>query len=118
MLKNSKLKNLFKLSSKLTIYVPSTVDITKEIDNTAYVNRTAELLSSCFGGATSTTALGYWTSPSSGLVKEKSTIVFSYCSDEQLEKNIEKVVDFCDNLKKELSQDAIALEINGDMYFI
>ena len=118
MLKNSKLKNLFKLSSKLTVYVPSTVDINKEIDNTVYVNRTAELLSSCFGGATSTTALGYWTSPSAGLVKEKSTIVFSYCSDEQLEKNIEKVIDFCDNLKKELSQDAIALEINGDMYFI
>ena len=118
MLKNSKLKNLFKLSSKITVYVPSTVDINTEIDNSVYVNRTATLLSDCFGGATSTNALGYWTSPSAGLVKEKSTLVFAYCSENDLENNLEKVIDFCNKLKSELSQDAIALEINGEMYFI
>ena len=118
MLKNSKLKNLFKLSSKITVYVPSTIDINTKIDNSEYVNRTATLLSDCFGGATSTNALGYWTSPSAGLVKEKSTLVFAYCSENDLENHLEKVIDFCDKLKSELSQDAIALEINGEMYFI
>ena len=118
MLKNSKLQNLFKLSSKITVYVPSTININETIDNSEYVNRAATLLSECFGGATSTDALGYWTSPAAGLVKEKSKIVFAYCNEKDLENNLEKVIDFCADLKKELSQDAIALEINGEMYFI
>ena len=29
-----------------------------------------------------------------------------------------QVIDFCENLKTELKQEAIALEINGEMYFI
>lgn len=29
-----------------------------------------------------------------------------------------KVIDLCGELKEEMTQDAIALEINGEMYFI
>ena len=118
MIQNAKLKNMFKLSSKITVYIPSTTDINKEIDNTEYVNQCASLLSECFGGATSTPALGYWMSNTVGLVKESTTMVFAYASDTDLQDNIEKVIDFCENLKAELKQDAIALEINGEMYFI
>ena len=113
-----KLVNMFKLSSKVTVYVPSTIDINVSIDNSAWVDRCATLLSDCFGGATSTNTLGYWTSPSAGLVKEHTTMVFAYCSDSDLQEHIEKVIDFCESMKMELFQDAIALEINGDMYFI
>lgn len=45
-----KLKDLIPLKSKITVYVPATVDINKEIDNTAQVERVARLLSECFGG--------------------------------------------------------------------
>ena len=85
---------------------------------TEYVNKTAILLSECFGGATSTPALGYWTSPTAGLVKEKTTLVFAYADENSLNENLEKVVDWCESLKTELKQDAIALELNGEMYFI
>jgi len=112
------LKNMFKLSSKVTVYIPATININKEIDNTPYVDRCATLLSDCFGGATSTPALGYWTSPTAGLVKEKTVMVFAYASDSDLQEKIEQVIDFCEELKSELTQDAIAMEINGDMYFI
>ena len=115
---NKKLKNCFKLSSKITVYIPSTTDINKKIDNTEYVNKTANLLSECFGGATSTPALGYWTSPTAGLVKEKTTLVFAYADEKSLNENLDKVVTWCENVKAELSQDAIALELNGEMYFI
>ena len=115
---NKKLKNCFKLSSKVTVYIPSTTDRNKEIDNTEYVNKTATLLSECFGGATSTPALGYWTSPTAGLVKEKTTLVFAYADEKSLNENLDKVVDWCESLKTELKQDAIALELNGEMYFI
>lgn len=115
---NAKLKNLFKLSSKITVYVPSTVDIDKQIDNKKYVDNVATLLSNCFGGATSCETLGYWTSPTAGLVKEKTTMVYAYCSDKDLQNHADKVIDYCLNLKEELKQDSIALEVNGEMYFI
>ena len=118
MIKNAKLENLFKLSSKITVYVPATININEQIDNTKYVDKIATLLSDCFGGSTSSLALGYWTSPAAGLVKERTTIVFAYCNESDLQNNIEKVIDACTDLKTELKQDAIALEINGEMYFI
>ena len=115
---NMRLKNMFKLSSKITVYVPSTTDINKPIDNTKYVNGIAEMFSDYFGGATSCDALGYWTSPICGLVKERSTMVFAYCNDVLLNAKIENILDYCENMKRELNQDAIALEINGEMYFV
>lgn len=118
MLKSAKLQNLFKLSSKITVYVPSTTDINKEINNKKYVEEVASLLSNCFGGATSCPVLGYWNSPSEGLVKEKTVMVYAYCTDADLQEHAEKVINYCENLKKELKQDAISFEINGEMYFI
>lgn len=109
---------MIKLSCKVTVYVPSTVDINKTIDNTAYVDACATLMSNCFGGATSTNTLGYWSSPTAGLVKERSTMVFAYCTSDDLDTHIEDIVNFCESMKTELSQDAIALEVNGEMYFI
>ena len=117
MLQNSKLKNMVKLSSKITVYVPATIDVNKEIDTTEYVNKTHELLSACFGGATETKAIGSWISEK-GLIKEKTTMIFSYCSDIDLENSIEKVIDWCETMKKELSQEAIAMELNGELYFV
>jgi len=118
MIKNSKLQNMFKLSSKITVYIPATTDINTQIDNTQYVNECATLLSECFGGATSTPALGYWMSNTVGLVKESTTMVFAYASDTDLQTKIDKVIDYCEVIKSNLKQDAIALEINGEMYFI
>lgn len=115
---NAKLKNMFKLSSKITVYIPATMDINKKINNKKYVDECATLLSNNFGGATSCQALGYWVSNSAGLVKEKTTMVYAYCTDEDLQNHIEKIIDFCEAIKTELNQDAIALEINGEMYFI
>ena len=118
MIKNSKLQNLFKLSSKVTVIVPATKNINEEFDNKKYVEKTATILSKCFGGATAAETLGFWNSPTIGLVKEKSTTVFAYCNESDLQSNIEQVIEWCEEMKTELAQDAIALEINGEMYFI
>lgn len=118
MLANSKLKTAIKLSCKVTVYVPSTIDIDKAIDSRPYVDKCATMLSNFFGGATSTEASGYWVSPTAGLVKERSTMVFAYCNTADLEAHIDEVVDFCSMLKNELKQDAVALEVNGEMHFI
>lgn len=111
------LENLFVLSHKLTVYVPATVNINQQIDNTTYVNSTAELLSNLFGGATSSAAIGYWMSDTAGLVRENTTVVFAFAKDLE-DEGLKIIVEHCKTMKKELSQDAIALEIDGKMYFV
>lgn len=112
------LENLFTLHHKVTIYVPATVDVDKEVDNSVQVDAAAALLSGLFGGATSSPAVGYWLTSSGQLVKEKTTVVFAFADEKALEDGADKVVDFCRNLKEEMRQEAIALEIDGAMYFI
>ena len=115
---HAKLKNCLRLSSKITVYVPATNGVDTATDNTAQVKRVASALSEYFGGATSTPALGYWLSPVAGLVAENTTVVFAYASDADLQQHIEEVVSLCEELKNEMGQEAVALEINGEMYFI
>ena len=44
-------------------------------------------------------------------------MVFAYCSTADAEKYIDDVVSLCYELKREMGQEAIALEYNGGMYF-
>lgn len=115
---NAKLQRCFKLSSKITVYVPATAAVDQAVDNTEQVKATAALLSRLFGGATSTPALGYWLSPAAGLVAENTTVVFAYASDADLQEHIGEVVEHCERLKADMGQEAVALELNGEMYFI
>ena len=73
---NARLKNVFSLSSKVTVYVPATIDIDKEIDNKEFVDRAATLLSDCFGGATST---GLLDKPNSRTCKRENNNGFRLC---------------------------------------
>jgi len=113
-----RLQNMFSLKSKVTVYVPSTTDIDREVDTRHYIDTVASLLSSCFGGATSTPCIGYWNSDTKGLVKEKTTQVFAYADTESLERHLDSIIDYCVVMKETLKQDAIAFELNNQMYFI
>ena len=112
---NKRLVNMFCLNHRVAAYIPATIDVNTEIDNTPYVDHMAAIMSECFGGATSSPANGYWMSNSVGLVKEKTTIVFAYAAD--LDK-LDAVIDYLIQLKSELNQEAMALEVDGKMYFI
>jgi len=112
------LENYIPLKSKVTVYVPATMEVNNAIDNTAQVERVARMLSECFGGATSTPTKGFWVSNDGELVGENTTMVFAYCTTEQAENYMEDIVRLCVILKREMSQEAIALEYNGEMYFI
>ena len=54
------LKFKFDLDCKVSIYVPSTVEVNKEVDNKEQVKRVITELSQMFGGATATEAVGGW----------------------------------------------------------
>jgi hypothetical protein len=112
------LKNCVKLSSRVTIYVPATHDVNHATDNTAQVDRVASVLSECFGGATSTPAIGYWVSPVAGLVRENTTVVFSYATEQALKASIDRIITLCEELRDTMKQESVALDVNGEMYFI
>lgn len=118
MLKNSRLEKLFTLSHKITVYVPATMNDENgahAIDNTKYVDQIASILSENFGGATSTDAIGFWFSDSRGLERENTRLVFAFAESFD---NINPIIDWCEWLKSELNQDAIAIELDNVIYFI
>lgn len=117
-MKNAKLKNLFCLSSKIAVYVPSTLDVDKAIDNKVYVNNISSLLASTFGGSTCQSCIGSYVSDNGNMINEPVNIVYSYCTTEQLEVNADIIITACEALKVEMNQESIALEINNKLYFI
>ena len=116
MKKDSILQNFFCLSSRVAIYVPGTININETCDTSEYIDKTALLLAELFGGSTCMNGLGCW--KSSELVKERSTLVYAACTEEDLNKSIEIIVKYCEDLRDELKQEAVALEVNGIMYWI
>ena len=83
-MKSNKLAACIKLAHKVTVYVPGTVGAASAGDTSEWIARAASLLSSRFGGATSSPAVGYWLSDVHGLIRENTTIVFAYAAEQAL----------------------------------
>lgn len=115
---NNILQTYVKLSQKITVYIPSTYKIDKAIDIKPYIISCESLLADCFGGSTSTEAIGSWRSLSGKIISERVTMVFAYCKSEQLDLHLAKILEFCIVMKEQLKQEAISLEVNGELYFI
>lgn len=112
------LKFKFDLDSKVAIYVPSTLNVNEQTDNTDQVMNIIRKLSTLFGGATASDAVGGWVSESGETVIEKVKIVYSFCTSDQLKEHISTIIAICQELKTEMSQEAITLEINGQVKFV
>lgn len=112
------LKFKFDLNSKVAIYVPSTVDVDKTTDNEGQTLNVIRELSLLFGGATATKAVGGWVCNNGQTVVEQINIVYSFCTTEQLSTHFEAVLGICNRLKKDMRQEAITLEVNGQVAFI
>lgn len=115
---NKELKFKFDLDNKVSIYVPSTFNVTEVVNNDTQVINIIKQLSLMFGGATASDAVGGWVTSTGETITEKIKIVYSYCTTEQLKQHINKILQICDNLKNEIKQEAITLEINGQIKFI
>ena len=111
------LSNLICLESNIKVYLPGTINVDQEIDNTRYVDIALNLFSGLFGGSTKYEAIGTWIGVK-GLIKERINVIESYCTEKQLKDNINEVIEFCEKLKYELNQEAISLEVNNKLYLI
>lgn len=108
------------LNNKISIYVPSTYDGNKsaKMMQKRETKRVAKYFCSYFGGATESKANGYYTSPTKGLIKESQNIVYSACTEEDMEMHKSKVFAYAKRLCRRMVQEAITIEINNNMYFI
>jgi hypothetical protein len=112
------LKHCIELSSSVKIYVPSTINVDEKSNNDEWIDITLKFLAKEFGGATASKALGVWVTPSDKLVKEDITLVLSYTHEDTLKASIDKIYNFCLDMKEKLSQQSIAVEINNKLYLI
>lgn len=112
------LKFKFDLDSRVAVYVPSTNNVNEQVDNSLQVMEVIKKLSLMFGGATASDAVGGWVSASGETVIERVKIVYSFCTSEQLKEKFGQILEICENLKSEMSQEAITLEINGQVKFV
>ena len=108
----------YDLDSKVSIYVPSTVNVNEPTDNRQQVIAVIRQLSTMFGGATASDAVGGWVSESGETVVEHVTIVYAFCKSNDLNDHFDEVLQICEALKDEMKQEAVTLEINGQCKFV
>ncbi len=106
------------LNHALAIFVPSTMDVSQQTDNTRQVQQALAFLGSIFGGATSSNAEGVWRSEESGLVTEQVTIVRTFVSAKALESHLDTVIDFASGLKRDMKQEAVAISIDNQLILV
>lgn len=113
-------KFVFDLNCKFAIYVSTTVDVDRvDVEVAERVKKyVMGRMAALFGGSTSTPAFGAWVSESGKTVYENVNIVYAYCTDAQAIAEFENVIALCEYVKKEMSQEAVALEYNGQVKFI
>jgi CRP-like cAMP-binding protein len=105
-------------NNHIGIFIPTTFEVNKYFDTTPYIDRTLSFLGSRFGGATSEEAKGIWNSEDIGLVGEKLYKVHTYATSDDLKKYLDDVVDYVREIKAELKQEAMAIEINQKLTII
>ena len=108
----------YDMENKVSIYVPSTVNVNQRINNNKQVMGIVKQMSLLFGGATSYKCVGGWISDSGDIVTEKVNIVYSFCDKKSLQNNLSKVINICQQIKKDMKQEAVTLEVNGKVTFI
>lgn len=106
------------LPQRVALYVPGTQGPDTATDNAAQVERIAAEFSRWFGGATAQESTGFWMSDTAGLVREAVTIVYANCTADQLRDNLPDVLTLAQQIKAEMQQEAVSVEINGTLYII
>src|SRR5689334_17640534 len=108
------------LSHKISVYVPSTQNVNLNLSEDAHKNildTTIRFLSELYGGATAVTARGAYVTTDGLMVIEMVTVVTAYTDNSDLAKQ-RKVKMFCEFIRRSLGQEAIAVEVDGEMYFV
>ena len=106
------------LNHTVALFVPSTMDVDQQTDNSSQVQETLSFLGHLFGGATSSNAEGAWRSEDTSLVTEQVTIVRTFVSKKSLDKHLDDVFDFASGLKRDMKQEAVAISVDNQLILV
>ena len=114
------LKKYTTFKESVKIYVPSTIGdreaTKKEIEK--YTQAIEKELCLLFGGSTRVQGFGNWVNEKSNkLISESNNIVYSFCK-KLTNEDIDKIIELCLWLKKEMRQYCIMLEVNNYSFLI
>lgn len=110
-----------RLSSRVTLYVPSTGKDQKIISQGDFNDRTeqtAKQLSKLFGGATVTYGSGYWLDNAGRLICERINLVTAQTDPASLAEHYDRILDLAVKLRAYWQQESIALNIDGSLLLI
>ncbi len=105
-------------SNQIALFIPTTYDVDKPLDTSKYIDATLAFLGKRFGGATSEEVKGIWNSSDIGLVGERLYKVHTFATSPDLQKYLNEVIDYMKQIKQDLKQEAMALEINQRLTLI
>ncbi|MDX1906522.1 MAG: cyclic nucleotide-binding domain-containing protein [Bacteroidia bacterium] len=105
-------------TNSIGIFIPTTTDTDQKYDTQPIMDKTLNFMAERFGGATCKIANGVWNSEKIGLIGEVVYIVHSYITRVDLNRYLDEVIDYIKSLKRELRQEAMALEINNKLTLI
>jgi hypothetical protein len=109
------------LPMEISVYVPSTKDANVPVSKAelnARVKEVKQYLATLFGGYSSSEILGGYVSTTGELIQEDVVKVISFATKQAYEENEATLIDKIADWSKEWSQEAIGLEIEGDLYYI
>ena len=116
--KKSVFEKAVKLSARVAIYVPGTCGVDTAADTSAVADHVAAQLSAMFGGATKQKAAGCWLSEAAGPVSEDVTVVYAFADPADLEQYREAIGALALDIKRDLRQEAVSVELDGALYLI
>lgn len=105
-------------NQSIGIFIPTTTDVNTTADTSGHMDAAMAFMAERFGGATCKIVNGVWLSDRLGLVGEVVYVVYSYLTQADMTKYLDEVVDYLKTLKRELNQEAMALEINRKLTLI
>lgn len=105
-------------TNQIGVYIPTTADTEQQTLVSTCVEKTVSFMRKIFGSAAQEQVKGLWNSHDAGLVENDIFLVRSYCSQPVLDKHMSEVVDYVENLKQELQQETMALEVNQKLMLI
>jgi len=120
-LSKSQEKKVTNLPYEIAVYVPSTQDVSGKVSKEVMKQRVDEVqkyLSGIFGGFSSSDVEGGYVTTKQELVKEDIVKVIAFSTKESFNENKHKLVAKISEWSKRWGQEAIGVEIEGDLLYI
>lgn len=112
------LKDKKQMKNKISVFIPSTININNLSDKQDYFVELFLLkMGELFGGATCVVLEGVWISESIGIVKENVKNVYAYF-EILCEFKIKEILKIVEDMKEEMAQEKVGIEINNVFYLI